>query len=94
MYTGSVVATSNAAAAGTASLAISIVAVAAGLGRYGRMRLLPARHDIVRIAVPMGLASVVGAIPGGIIATHAPDAGLKIVLGLILVAAALKTLRA
>lgn len=84
----------DAATAGTASLAVSVVAVTAGLVRYGRLRMLPSRGELRRIAVPMGLASVVGTIPGGLLAAHVPDSSLKLVLAAILVAAAAKTSRA
>jgi uncharacterized membrane protein YfcA len=83
----------DATTAGTASLAISIVAVTAGLVRYRAMKLLPARGELRRIALPMGFASVAGAIPGGMLAAVAPDATLKLILGAILIAAAAKTLQ-
>ncbi len=79
--------------AGTASLAISIVAVTAGLVRYRAMKMLPSRGELHRIALPMGLASIVGAIPGGVLASVAPDTTLKLILRAILIAAAAKTLR-
>ena len=82
----------SAATAGTASLAISIVAVTAGLVRYRAMKMLPSRGELRRIALPMGLASMVGAIPGGMLASVAPDTTLKLILGAILIAAAAKTL--
>ncbi len=83
----------DAATAGTASLAISIVAVTAGLVRYGRLHMLPSRGELRRIAIPMGLASVAGTIPGGLLAAHVPDSSLKLVLAAILVVAAAKTSR-
>ena len=83
----------SATTAGTASLAISIVAVTAGLVRYRSMKMLPARGELRRIALPMGAASIVGAIPGGMLAAAAPDTTLKLILGAILIAAAAKTLQ-
>lgn len=82
----------SAATAGTASLAISVVAVTAGLMRYRAMKMLPSRDDLRRIALPMGLASIAAAIPGGMLASVAPDTTLKLILGAILIAAAAKTL--
>ena len=82
----------SAATAGTASLAISVVAVTAGLMRYRAMKMLPSRGELRRIALPMGLASIAGAIPGGMLASVAPDTTLKLILGAILIAAAAKTL--
>lgn len=81
----------SAADAGTASLAISIVAVGAGLVRYRRLGMLPDRRNLRRIGLPMGIGSIVGAAAGGILAPFAPDAFLKAVLGVILIAAAIKT---
>lgn len=82
----------NAATAGTASLAISVVAVTAGLLRYRAMKMLPSRGELRRIALPMGFASVAGTIPGAVLAAQAPDTTLKLILGAILIAAATKTL--
>jgi uncharacterized membrane protein YfcA len=83
----------DAATAGTGSLAISIVAVTAGLVRYRALKMLPSRGELRRIALPMGFASVVGAVPGGMLAAAAPDTTLKLILGAILIAAAAKTLQ-
>lgn len=81
----------DATTAGTASLAISVVAVTAGLVRYGGMHVLPTRGELRRIALPMGAASIVGAVPGALLAAHAPETSLKLVLAAILVASAVRT---
>ncbi len=77
--------------AGTASLAISIIAVSAGLIRYGRLRMLPDGRTLRQIGWPMGVGSIGGAALGGILAPYASEPVLKTILGLILIAAALKT---
>jgi uncharacterized membrane protein YfcA len=79
--------------AGTASLMISLVAVGSGLWRYGRLGMFPSRREMTKTALPMGAGSVVGAVIGGLLVGIAPAAALKVVLGLILIAAAVKLSR-
>ncbi|MEE3047314.1 MAG: sulfite exporter TauE/SafE family protein [Pseudomonadota bacterium] len=78
--------------AGTASLVISIVAVIAGLIRYRRLRMLPDRPSMRGIGWPMGLGSILGAVLGGMLVPYTSEPVLKLILGLVLVAAAIKTL--
>jgi uncharacterized protein len=73
-------------------LVISIVAVIAGLIRYRRLRMLPDKPTMWSIGWPMGLGSILGAVMGGILAPYTSEPVLKLILGLILMAAALKTL--
>src|SRR6202023_3706582 len=54
--------------AGSAVLFISIPTVCMGLLRYSRMGLLPGRSTLLRIGLPMGLESLVGATGGGAVA--------------------------
>ena len=61
-----------------------------GLFRYGRMGLLPGRSTLLRIGLPMGIESLVGAAAGGAFAGTASAEVLKLLLGVILVAAAFK----
>jgi uncharacterized membrane protein YfcA len=76
--------------AGSAVLFVSIPTVCIGLFRYSRMGMLPARSTLLRIGLPMGVESLVGAAAGGVLAGSASAEMLKLLLGLILVAAALK----
>ena len=76
--------------AGSAVLFISIPTVCVGLFRYGRMRLLPVRSTLLRIGLPMGIESFVGAAVGGAFAGTTSAEVLKLILGGILVAAAFK----
>jgi uncharacterized membrane protein YfcA len=80
-------------AAGSASLAISIVIVSAALLRYGRLDRLPPRDHAVGIALPMGAGSVAGAALGAVLAAGAPPGALKMALGLVLLAAAAVSVR-
>jgi uncharacterized membrane protein YfcA len=76
--------------AGSAVLFISIPTVCMGLFRYSRMGLLPGRSTLLRVGLPMGIESLVGAAAGGAFAGSASAEALKLLLGLILIAAALK----
>jgi uncharacterized membrane protein YfcA len=76
--------------AGSAVLFISIPTVCMGLLRYSRMGLLPGRSTLLRVGLPMGIESLVGAAAGGAFAGSASAEALKLLLGLILIAAALK----
>jgi uncharacterized protein len=77
-------------AAGSAVLFISIPTVCMGLFRYGRAGLLPGRSTLLRIGLPMGIESLVGAAAGGAFAGSTSAEVLTALLGLILIAAALK----
>ena len=76
--------------AGSAVLFVSIPTVCMGLFRYSRMRLLPSHSTLLRIGLPMGIESLVGAAAGGAFAGSTSAEVLKLLLGLILIAAALK----
>ncbi len=80
-------------AAGTASLAVSLVMVAAGLWRYRRLKALPDRASVSAVALPMAAASTVGAVVGGVLAGLAPAPALKVFLGALLVVVAAKGMR-
>jgi len=77
--------------AGTASLLVSLPTVTVGIVRHARARAYQ-RQDILDVAIPMAAASVVGAVVGGLAAGVVPARWLKIVLGVILIASALKVL--
>jgi uncharacterized protein len=76
--------------AGSAVLFISIPTVCMGLFRYGRMGLLPGRSTMLRIGLPMGIESFVGAAAGGAFAGTTSAEVLTLLLGIILIAAAFK----
>lgn len=76
--------------AGSATLFISIPTICVGLWRYSRLDLLPRRHMLLLIGLPMGAESLVGAAVGGAFAGSAPAEILKLLLGFILIAAAAK----
>ncbi|MCS6855541.1 MAG: TSUP family transporter [Elioraea sp.] len=74
--------------AGSGSLAVSLLVVSAALLRYRLAGRLPAREDVRDIGVPMGAGSIAGAAAGAALAAFAPSSALKVVLGLVLLAAA------
>jgi uncharacterized protein len=76
--------------AGSAVLFISIPTVCMGLFRYGRMGLLPGRSTLQCVGLPMGVESLIGAAAGGAFAGSTSAEVLKLLLGVILIAAALK----
>jgi uncharacterized membrane protein YfcA len=76
--------------AGSAVLFVSIPTVCVGLFRYRRMGLLPGRATLLRIGAPMGVESLIGAAAGGAFAGSASAEVLKLLLGVILIAAAVK----
>lgn len=78
--------------AGTATLMISIVTVASGLWRYGRLDALPDRQAMRLVAAPMGFGSIVGAIVGGMLAGILPTPAVKVFLGIVLIAASTKNM--
>jgi uncharacterized membrane protein YfcA len=54
------------------------------------MGLLPGRATLLRIGAPMGVESLIGAAAGGAFAGSTSAEVLKFLLGLILIAAAIK----
>lgn len=80
--------------AGSAAILISLAVVASGLWRYGRMGRIPRGRGAKRIGAGMAAGSVLGALLGGLMVAYAPVAALKLILGLVLIAAAAKTVLA
>ena len=76
--------------AGSATLFISIPTVCMGLWRYSRLGLLPSRRVLMRVGLPMGVESLIGAAAGGAFAGSTPAELLKVLLGGVLIAAAFK----
>jgi hypothetical protein len=78
--------------AGTASLVISLAIVATGVWRYHRAGALPMRGGPQRITLAMVAGSLIGAALGGLAVAIAPAPLLKVLLGVVLIAAAAKTM--
>ena len=78
--------------AGSASIMISLVIVLVGLWRYWRLDAIPKGRGIQRLTVAMGSGSIIGALLGGLLVAVAPVFLLKLLLGSVLMAAAVKTI--
>ena len=79
--------------AGTASLLISLPTVAVGVLRHRGLGSYAERADLTKTVAPMGAGSVVGAVVGGLLVGLVPAAALKLVLGVILIASAVRIFR-
>lgn len=78
--------------AGSASILISLGIVLMGLWRYWRSNAIPQGRGIQRITFAMSAGSILGAILGGLAVAYAPIGFLKLFLGCVLIAAAVKTI--
>jgi uncharacterized membrane protein YfcA len=76
--------------AGTASLLISLPTVIVGVLRYQRQGAYRDPGLLIRLALPMAVGSVAGAMFGAALLPYAPGAALKAMLGVILAVSALK----
>lgn len=78
--------------AGSASILISLCLISAGLLRHRRLGTLPWGRGVHRMVTAMTAGSLIGVVVGGLVVTLAPVAALKLLLGIVLIAAAAKTL--
>jgi hypothetical protein len=79
--------------AGTASLLVSLPTVAVGVARFARQGAYRDGQTLTRLVLPMAFGSMLGATAGAALLPHAPAAALKVALGLILAASAVKLAR-
>jgi uncharacterized membrane protein YfcA len=77
--------------AGSASLLISACIVLSGLYRYWNLGAFPKGRGVQRITAAMSAGSILGAILGGLAVAFAPVDLLKVLLGCLLIVAAIKT---
>lgn len=75
--------------AGTLSVMVSLPAVLAGVVRRQRAGAYR-REDLPRLVVPMGIGSIAGAFAGAALVPYVPAPALKVALGLLLIASAVK----
>lgn len=78
--------------AGSASILISVLVVLSGLYRYWRLDAIPKGRGVYRISAAMSAGSILGALLGGLAVAYAPVDFLKVLLGCVLLAAAVKTM--
>ena len=76
--------------AGTASLLVSLPTVGVGIIRYWRRGAYADRSALTGTVAPMAVGSVIGAIAGGLLVGIVPSASLKLALGIILFASAVR----
>ena len=76
--------------AGSASIVISVFVVASGLLQYWRLGAIETGLGPKRIVSAMSVGSLIGAALGGLAVSFAPVGFVKIVLGVVLIAAAAK----
>ena len=76
--------------AGTASLLISLPTVAVGVLRHRKLGSFAESADLTRTVAPMGAGSVIGAVAGGFLVGVVAASVLKFVLGVILIASAVR----
>ena len=79
--------------AGTASLLVSLPTVAVGIARYWRHGAFTDRRALRETVLPMAAGSVIGAIIGGLLLGAIPGEVLKLGLGVILIASAIRVFR-
>jgi uncharacterized membrane protein YfcA len=79
--------------AGTASVLVSLPAVVVGLTRHLRRQGMGNRADLGALVVPMGLGSILGAAAGGWLVPFVPGGAIKVGLGAILIASAIRIFR-
>lgn len=79
--------------AGTASLIISLPAVAVGVLRHARAGRYGSRAALVGIGAPMAAGSVLGAVAGAALLPFVPVGALKLILGAILLLSSVKLWR-
>jgi uncharacterized membrane protein YfcA len=80
-------------AAGTTSLLISIPTMLVGLARHRARGAFQEVAQVRRVVVPMGLGTVVGSAVGGLLIAYAPADAVKVLLGVALIASALRVFK-
>jgi uncharacterized membrane protein YfcA len=79
--------------AGTASLLVSLPVVLVGVGRYLTRGAYGDRQALTQTVGPMAVGSVIGAVIGAALVVYAPTDLLKLGLGVILIASAIRVFR-
>ena len=79
--------------AGTASLLVSLPTVAVGIARYWRHGAFADSRALRETVLPMSVGSIIGAILGGLLLGVVPATALKLGLGVILIASAVRVFR-
>ena len=80
-------------AAGTMSLLISIPTMAVGLWRHQASGAFRDIRELERIVLPMAVGTVLGSTVGGWLVVHTPASAVKLLLGCVLIASALRVFK-
>jgi uncharacterized membrane protein YfcA len=80
-------------AAGTTSLLISIPTMMVGLARHRARGAFHEVGEVRRVVVPMAFGTVLGSAAGGLLIAYAPAGPVKVALGVVLIASALRVFR-
>jgi uncharacterized membrane protein YfcA len=78
--------------AGTMSLIISLPTMIVGITRHTRNKMYTVKSELSSLVVPMGIASIIGALIGTFLLIYAPSQLLKIILGVLLIFTSIKLL--
>ena len=81
-------------AAGTMSLLISIPTMLVGLARHRARGACQAVRDVGRVVLPMAAGTVAGSVVGGLLVVYVPAGAVKLLLGCVLIASALRVFKA
>ncbi|KNY27564.1 sulfite exporter TauE/SafE family protein [Pseudobacteroides cellulosolvens] len=76
--------------AGTASLLISLPTIIIGIMKHASNGVYSVREDITHLVIPMGISSVIGSFIGTVLVSYISGPFLKLSLGCILIASAVK----
>lgn len=76
--------------AGTASLFISLPTIVIGILKHASHGVYQEKKDITDLVLPMGIGSIIGAFLGTSLITRVSGSFMKLLLGFILIASALK----
>jgi uncharacterized membrane protein YfcA len=79
--------------AGTGSLLVSLPTVLMGVIRYAGRGAFADRGPLADTVAPMGVGSVIGAVAGALLVGVVPAASLKVLLGVVLIASAVRIFR-
>jgi uncharacterized protein len=80
-------------AAGTLSLLISMPTMVVGLARHRALGGFQDVRGVGRVVIPMALGTVVGSAAGALLVVFVPAGTIKVLLGLVLIASALRVFK-
>ena len=80
-------------AAGTLSLLISMPTMLVGLARHRALGGFQGVPGVGRVVLPMALGTIVGSAAGALLVVLVPAGAIKVVLGLVLIASALRVFK-